>query len=181
MFLLDRYLPTADIAEHHTLVVAAPPEAVLEAAHELRCREVPLQLVLMSLRGLPRLLRRRSVLKLDGKLVDELVRLGFVRLEQREDEVAYGVTGRFWSLDGGLRRIGPDDFERFDEPGWAQGALAFSVAPHPLGTLLSTETRVRATDPGSLRAFRRYWRVIYPGSALIRLEWLRAIRRRAQR
>ena len=31
------------------------------------------------------------------------------------------------------------------------------------------------------RSFRRYWRVIYPGSAAIRLAWLRAIRRRAER
>jgi hypothetical protein len=27
----------------------------------------------------------------------------------------------------------------------------------------------------------RYWRVIHPGSALIRIAWLRAIRRRAER
>lgn len=181
MLLLDRHLPTADIAEHHTLIVAAPPERVLEAARELRVREVPLQVVLMGIRGLPRLLRRRSVLRLDRRLLDEMRGLGFVLLDEREDELALGVTGRFWNLDGGLRRVAAADFAGFDEPGWAQGALAFGVAPHPLGTLLSTETRVRATDPGSLRAFRRYWRVIYPGSALIRLEWLRAIRRRAER
>ncbi len=181
MLLLDRHLPTADVSEHHTLIVAAPPERVLAAARDLRCREVPLQFALMSLRGLPRLLRGRTVLGLDSLLLDELVRLGFVPLDEREDELAYGVTGRFWSLDGGLRRIGPERFAAFDEPGWAQAALAFSVAPHPAGTLLSTETRVRATDPDSLRSFRRYWRLIYPGSAAIRLEWLRAIRRRAQR
>jgi hypothetical protein len=181
MLLLDRHLPTADVAEHHTLVVAAAPEAVLEAARELRCREVPMQMALMGLRGLPRLVRRKPLLRLDGRLLDELVRLGFVALGESDDELVYGVTGRFWSLDGGLRRIGPERFADFDEPGWAQGALAFQVEPHPLGALLSTETRVRATDADSLRAFRRYWRLIYPGSALIRLEWLRAIRRRAQR
>src|ERR1700742_1640331 len=138
MLLLDRHLPTADLAEHHTLIVAAPPERVLDAARELRCRDVLLQLALMGLRGLPRLLRGRPLLRLDQRLLDELLRLGFVALDESDDELAYGVTGRFWSLDGGLRRIGPDRFASFDEPGWAQGALAFSVAPHPLGTLLST-------------------------------------------
>jgi hypothetical protein len=48
------------------------------------------------------------------------------------------------------------------------------------GCTLSTETRVFATDPASRRHFAAYWRVIYPGSALIRRMWLRAIRLRAE-
>jgi hypothetical protein len=48
-------------------------------------------------------------------------------------------------------------------------------------TLLTTETRVYATDPAARRRFARYWRVIYPGSSLIRRMWLRAIRKRAER
>jgi hypothetical protein len=40
---------------------------------------------------------------------------------------------------------------------------------------------VFATDPASCRRFAVYWRVIYPGSALIRRMWLRAIRLRAER
>jgi hypothetical protein len=58
-----------------------------------------------------------------------------------------------------------------------------SPAPPPVPTgwsLLSTETRVFATDAATRRRFAAYWRVIYPGSALIRIEWLRAIRRRAE-
>jgi len=45
---------------------------------------------------------------------------------------------------------------------------------------VTTETRVYATDPASVRKFARYWRVIYPGSALIRRMWLGAIKRRAE-
>jgi hypothetical protein len=47
------------------------------------------------------------------------------------------------------------------------------------GTRLSTETRVFASSPAARRRFALYWRVIYPGSALIRRMWLRAIERRA--
>jgi hypothetical protein len=47
-------------------------------------------------------------------------------------------------------------------------------------TLLTTETRIYATDASSRRAFARYWRVIYPGSSLIRRMWLRAIKKRAE-
>jgi hypothetical protein len=41
-----------------------------------------------------------------------------------------------------------------------------------------TETRVLATDDGARQAFTRYWRVVYPGSALIRVLWLDAVERR---
>jgi hypothetical protein len=48
-------------------------------------------------------------------------------------------------------------------------------------TLLSTETRVLATDAAARRSFRHYWRLIYPGNAVIRIALLRAIRRSAER
>jgi hypothetical protein len=47
--------------------------------------------------------------------------------------------------------------------------------------LLTTETRVFATDAPTRRKFAAYWRVIYPGSALIRMMWLRAIKQRAEK
>lgn len=47
-------------------------------------------------------------------------------------------------------------------------------------TLLTTETRVYVTDASTRKKFAGYWRVIYPGSALIRVMWLRAIRNRAE-
>lgn len=48
------------------------------------------------------------------------------------------------------------------------------------GSFVSTDTRVYANDDSSRRRFAMYWRVIYPGSSLIRVMWLRAIQRRAE-
>ncbi len=48
-------------------------------------------------------------------------------------------------------------------------------------SIVRTETRVYATDAPSEVQFARYWRVIYPGSALIRRMWLRGIKYRAER
>jgi hypothetical protein len=45
---------------------------------------------------------------------------------------------------------------------------------------LVTQTRIQATDSVAERRFAAYWRLIYPGSALIRRMWLRAIRDRAE-
>jgi hypothetical protein len=47
------------------------------------------------------------------------------------------------------------------------------------GCALATETRIRCADPATLRAFRRYWRLVAPGSGLIRHAILGQVRREA--
>ena len=60
--------------------------------------------------------------------------------------------------------------------------MSFSVVPDGLNaSVVSTETRVFANSAGARRRFALYWRLIYPGSAIIRRMWLRAIERRALR
>ena len=177
---LDEFLPDYDVNEVHSTRVAAPPDTVLAAARELISREVPLARALMAVRGLPGRLRgrRRSV---DSPILEQFVRGGFVVLGERDDEVVLGGVGRFWELSASVRRVDADEFARFDEPGWAKTAFNFEVRPEPDGgTLLTTETRIQPTDDAARRSFRRYWRVIGPGSAAIRRAWLRAIRRRAE-
>jgi hypothetical protein len=69
-----------------------------------------------------------------------------------------------------------------NKPGYASALMNFTITPDERGgSIVSTETRVSAPDEGTVRSFARYWRVIYPGSALIRREWLAAIRARASR
>jgi len=43
---------------------------------------------------------------------------------------------------------------------------------------LTTETRIYAAGSQALHGFAAYWRMIYPGSSLIRRERLRTIQRR---
>jgi hypothetical protein len=47
--------------------------------------------------------------------------------------------------------------------------------------LLSTETRIWAPDAQTRKKFAFYWRLISLGSGWIRVLWLRAIKRRAER
>jgi hypothetical protein len=176
---LDAYLPRYDVREFHSITIDASPERVIAAARELRGRDVPLATILLGLRRLPTLLRGGR-LSFSRPLVGEFTRAGFVALAERPDELVLGIVGRFWQPSGGLRPVQPDQFAALAEPGWAKAAMNFQVIPAaPGGTLLTTETRVFCTDPASRRRFRRYWRVVYPGSAAIRIAWLRAIRRRA--
>ena len=58
--------------------------------------------------------------------------------------------------------------------------IASLVFDSGMGSRLTTETRVLASDPGVLRRFTAYWTLIHPGSDLLRRSWLAAIRRRAE-
>jgi hypothetical protein len=179
---LDEFLPGFDVNEIHSTRVAAPPEAVLAAARALTPRELPLLVVLMALRSVPALLGRRRPISLDEPILDRFLRAGFAVLAERQDELVVGGVGRFWRPDGGVRPTTAAEFAAFSDPGYARAAINFHAVAEPGGgTLLTTETRIAATDEGSRRSFRRYWRVIGPWSALIRRAWLRSIRRRAER
>lgn len=182
---LDDFLREYDVNEVHSIRVAAPPERVLAAVRALTAREVPLLVGLMALRTLPAAVLRRSPLRLRRDLrrpiLEQAGRAGFVVLAERSDELVLGVVGRLWTSDGGVERVDPADFADFEAPGFAKAVMNFHARVVDGGTLLTTETRIRGTDEEARRRFRRYWRAVMPGSALIRRAWLRAIRRRAER
>ena len=182
---LDEFLPEYDVNEVHSTRIAAPPDAVLAAVRALTPREVRLVGALMAVRTLPAILLRRRPRAsgnggLDAPVLDRLQRRGFAMLAELPDELVLGAIGRFWKAEGEILRVGGDEFVTFDEPGLAKAVVNFHVRAVSGGTVVTTETRVRATDEDARRTFRRYWRIVMPGSALIRRAWLRAIRKRAE-
>lgn len=179
--MLDDFLPRYDVHEVHRISSSADPTALLAAAREVTAREVPLMVGLMAIRSLPALLRGRRGLSATGSILENFTGAGFVVLEDAPEHLVVGGVGRFWQASGGLRRIEPHAFRGFDESGWAKAAFTFHAERRNGRSVLTTETRILGTDKRAKRNFRRYWHVIYPGSAAIRVAWLRAIRRRAER
>ncbi len=112
-------------------------------------------------------------------LIDVATRSGFVRLaEDSPREVVIGTV--VVAPTGSRGSLTPDVFQRPLPPGFALATMNFLVTPNgPDRSIVSTETRVFATSAGARRRFALYWRLIYPGSAIIRRMWLRAIERRA--
>jgi len=102
-----------------------------------------------------RLLFRLRGLQPAGTIEELAARIGLVERE-RTSTLWVGVRAR-------TVRIGID----------------FVARPDAGGCVLSTETRVRASTGRARLAFRGYWLVIGPFSALIRRRWLRAIARSA--
>jgi hypothetical protein len=169
---LDGVMPTYHFHEVHTLRVHASPARVLEAVRAVTAGEIRLFRTLTWIRS-PRLGRggRESILNApaDQPILDVALRSGFVALgDEPGREVVFGTA--LW--------LGP---RAANPPRLARTAMNFLVEEDGDGWCrLGTETRVLGTDDGARRRFAVYWRVIYPGSALIRRMWLRAVKERAE-
>ena len=73
----------------------------------------------------------------------------------------------------------PVSFARWTAPALPRAAMNFRIVGEGNGwTKVTTETRVHAVDPETQRRFARYWCVIYPGSWIIRWNWLKAVEAR---
>ncbi len=109
--------------------------------------------------------------------------MGFMLLaEEPGVEFVVGSVGRFWRRDYGWHPIPPDRFVGFAEPGYAKLAVSFLVQPAAGGhSLLRYEARTATTDEVARARFRRYWRVIQPGVALVMRRALTRIRAEAER
>ena len=180
--ILDEQLPEWHVRERHSVRIAVAPADALAAARAVTANEVPVLLVLMGLRSLPAAIARRSRRRGGAPLLDDFTRMGFAPLADSPEELVYGGVGRFWQPSGGLLRVPAGEFAGFAEPGYAKAGFDFRAEPDGHGAcVLSTETRVFATDDAARRRFRLYWTLIRPGSGLIRRNWLGAIRTRAER
>ena len=181
--LLERFMPRFDTRSQHAIEVHAPVQAVFTAVEAVTAKEVRFLRELEFIRALPRL---AATGRLDGPTVDAPLLLSFTRgavlLGARPaEEVLAGAIGCFWRLAGNEPVVfgSPEEFLTFTEPGFAKAVVGFRLAPRGAEVLLTTETRFVATNEATQRLMSRYWRIIQPGSNLIRTEWLRAIRRRA--
>ena len=174
MSVLDRWMPRFDVNEVHSTRVHAPLDRVDAAVRALDAQSSWIIRTLFLLRSLG----SRNGLGADRA---GLLRSGFAVLEEEPGRhLVLGLTGRFWQLNGGIRRLPTNAFRDFAEPGFALVGWSFELVPDGPEVAVTTETRVHCTDDESRRKFRRYWRLIGPFSALIRREMLRAIRTRAE-
>ncbi len=157
---IDEAMPVYQFVERHERIIPAAPGDVFVALRQVTAREIRFFRALTWIRS-PRLRdRQESILEApaDKPILDVALAGGFRLIRERPpSELVIEV------------RVAPR----------VRGVMNFLIVPDGSGrSHLSTETRVLADDGRSLRAFAVYWRFIYPGSSIIRTEWLRAIERR---
>lgn len=177
---LDEFAPVWQFREFHTARIAAPPAVVFDAITAVRPDEIFLFRTLIWIRsaGQPPSPDIRHAVDRFDSLLDIATHSTFVRLA--DDPPRELVVGTLIAWPSGERpAIAPELFRKPLPPGFTLGTMNFIVTPDgDHESVVSTETRVFANSPAARRRFAAYWRVIYPGSAVIRRMWLRAIERR---
>lgn len=173
---LDVVMPTWARRERHQRRVAQPRLSHIDAAHDLTWSELPLTHALLCLMAGPHRLRG------DQRVLSMFTDNGWHLLHRDDHQLL--VVGILPARRGStVHFAGPPksptvaSVAGFSEPGCTKVALAF----HLHDDVLSTETRVTATDVRSAFLFGLYWMIIRGPSGLIRREWLRAIELRALR
>jgi hypothetical protein len=175
---LDRSLPDYQFSEFHVAEIQASPAAIHWAIWQVTAREIRLFRLFTWIRSPRWPGRRRSETILsapaDRPILEVATSSGFRRLADEEDEVVVGtavIAPRGLRVTGDLRKI----------PGLALAVMSFRTEPLDADRCrLTTETRIFATDRKTLYRFKVYWRLIAPGSAILRGTWLQAVRERAE-
>ncbi len=180
---LDKFLPECQFREYHETTVQAPVDRVVEAARQVSFADMPAAVWLMRVRDLA-----------GGRAPDEhrsprpILEMmaqpgtGFLPLDVSDPrEIVYGMVGKPWTNEPPPPVRTAEQFLSFAEPGQIRVAFNIRIVEEaPRRVRLSTETRTLGNDAQARRLFSRYWRIIYPGSAIIRRVWLDAIAARAR-
>ena len=179
---LDEFAPAFHFREHHETTIDAPAADVFAAIQATTADEIALFQAFTWLRRFGRP-GAESILNAPERLpiLDVATRTTFLKLAERPSQEV--VVGTVVIAPAGFRRHDvstADQFKSVAQPGFALATFNFKITGDGALTRLTTETRVAATDHWTLRRFTAYWRVIYPGSAMLRVTWLRAIKRRAE-
>lgn len=161
---IDDFLPSYDFSEKHAVRIKSTPEQSFELIQTIDFSQSRLVRMLFWLRGLKH-----------ARLGDFQDNFCLLAMEPSR-EIALGLIGRPWQMQGGIIRCSKEDFLAFNTPGYAKMVWNFTFEPVGDEISVSTETRIFCTDDVSKSKFRIYWFFIKPFSGLIRKEMLRLLK-----
>lgn len=154
--LLDKVLPTYHFHEVHSARVPGPPDLALRAMNQVTLDDLKVYRLLMG----ARVLATGQIPRFSGTDRPLMATLASGPFPPVAEE-----PGREIVLGGPMPVRG------------GRVMIAFNVRVDDEGgnwTRITTETRIRGENDAAARNFARYWRAIYPGSAIIRQMWLDA-------
>lgn len=179
--MLDVFVPVYDVVERHHIVVEAPAPVTLECARNLDMADACVSRALFKAREL--LLGAKPMPLPPGGMLPVMLQVGWGVLDEAPGhEIVMGAVTRPWEPNPVFRRVPAAEFAAFNEPGYVK--IAFTLRADPVAaetSIFRTETRAVATDERARTLFRRYWSMVSPGVALIRIAMLEPIKAAAER
>lgn len=186
---IDRILPEYIINEYHEVSIDAPIDVIKKAIQSTDISDVPIIHLLTKIRGIEK---------------EKDKNMGDVATKNESDSNTFStsdfnfyvvnpkelitvmilsssmITNSSNRLSAPLQITKLEDFITFNKGGYVKVAVNFLFKESDNGQiLLSTETRNWPITKKDAFIFAIYWRIIYPGSAIIRRVWLDTIKKRA--
>jgi hypothetical protein len=178
---LDDVVPDPHYRMCHSRVVRAPLTVVWDELNRVPMSALPLGRALEGVRLLPARFAGRKHPPLAGRTFLDVTPIPVLFSESPHLVISAGLS-QAWRLLGGSTPplLDATGLRNWTDAGWIKVGMEFRLESAPTGNLLSTETRILATDPRTRRAFAAYWFIIRPGSGAIRREVLRIVAHRAE-
>ena len=179
--VLDNIMPEYQFSEIHSARIRARPAQVMQSVRESTWGDMKSLRTLLKIRGasLHTPSHASSAFSQDKRILDAFAASGYVSGgSDHEIVMCGGVNVRAQHV---LEARTLQEWSDFHEPAAVKMAFDFYVADAGGGwSTITTETRVLATDDLTRRGMARYWRLIVPGSGLLRRQWLDGIKIRAE-
>jgi hypothetical protein len=176
-------LPAFSFNEFHEVRINASPEKVKQVLQNTGVKDIPVARLLMKVRGIA-----GDDVDLSNRASNNIVSSNTVSTPDfnffvvAPDEWITVMILKSVIITNGANKPAPpeisalEQFMSFNEPGYVKVAVNFRfISNNNRETILTTETRNIGVTCNDNRIFGYYWRIIYPGSAIIRRVWLNSI------
>lgn len=179
--VIDQLAPEYAFNEYHERIINATPETIKEAFRITGVGDIPVVHLLMKIRGIAEEKDR------SGEVSKTEAETGILKTPDFDWIIVDSIECITFIIMNVSTKTPPpvlktiEQFNAFNEPGYNKVAVNFRFKQLENGqTLVSTETRNFAQTTSDNQQFARYWRIIYPGSALIRRVWLDTLAKKAE-
>ena len=185
---IDDLLPDFAFNEFHKVRINASTEKVQQILQVTGVKDIPAARLLMKIRGIA-----DEDVDLSDRASNNLVGTNTVSTPDfnffvvAPDEWITVMILKSVIITNNANQPAPpkitslEQFTSFNQSGYVKVAVNFRfIAANNNETILTTETRNNGITQKDNRIFGYYWRIIYPGSAIIRRVWLDTIKKKAQ-
>jgi hypothetical protein len=177
--VLDDIMPEYQFFERHSARIHARPEQVMQAIRQSTFGDMKSLVTLLRIRGAALRIHESGVFLQDKRVLDSFSASGYLSGGSEREILMLGVWDVRAQRRPEVRTL--QEAADYREQGAVKLAYDFTVEDAGGGwSTISTETRVLALDDLTRRGMGRYWRLIVPGSGLLRLQWLEGIKSRAE-
>jgi hypothetical protein len=177
---LDDVMPEYQFNERHSARIHARPEQVIEAIRQSTVGDLKSLVTLLKIRAAVSRTPFHDIGEWrDKRMLDMFSTSGYLFGGSEHEIAIFGV----WNVRANRRpEVGTlQEVADYREQGGVKMGYDFNVEDAGGGwSTINAETRVLALDDFTRRGAARYWRLIVPGSGLLRLQWLEGIKKRAE-